>query len=248
MSKVPAVAVIFTQPQCNMYCTFCITEDSFDCMTPEQGLDLLSYLKTLGVKTLVIGGGEPFFWPYDLLALTRTAKEMGFVVQVGTNAVALPEGYEKAESIDRFILPLESVESGPHNDLRRYENRHHEIIMDCLETLGRAGKSATISTVVTAVNKDHVVDVGRWLGEYHEKYSNIHAWHIYQFIPEGRGGSPNAANLEPRQGIYEEVIREAFLLNLPFRVYRRSNMYHSQAVEFYWFEKGRIVSTADTSA
>ena len=231
----PTVAVMMLQPQCNMICNFCVTEDNFKSMSFEQAVAMLEHLKSIGVKSLVIGGGEPFDWPHDVLALTQKAKSIGFgTVQIGTNAVALPAGFAQVESVDRYVIPLESFESIAHNQMRKYKNQHHQIIMAVLTELGKAGKGVTISTVVTSFNKDEVLSVGSFLQRYHREYKNVHAWHIYQFLPIGRGGALNAENLAVPETVYIEVTAKAQAMNLPFKVFKRPQMYNSQTVDFFW--------------
>ena len=239
------VAVLFLQPRCNMHCTFCVTEDNFSAMTFDQGVALLNRLRDLGVRTVVLGGGEPFDWPHDVIALTREAKARGFTVQIGTNGIALPEGFERVESIDRWVLPLESVDPEPHNRMRLYRDRHHGIVTGRMAALGAAGRSITLSTVVTAVNRDDVLAVGRFLRTYHSRYGNVHAWHLYRFLPVGRGGAVNAASLTIPPEEYERLYREACSLDCGFRLYRRVDMYHSRTVDFFWYEGDRIVRGAE---
>lgn len=235
------VAVVFTQPACNMHCTFCITEDDFDTMTLVQGRTLLRHLKTIGVKSIVIGGGEPFDWPHDVVALARCAKSFGFkTVQVGTNGIALPEGFERITTIDRYVIPIESIDPEPHNAMRLFRDRHHDIILDRLRTLKRARKSVTLSTVITSVNRDHVLDLAEWMREHHDGSEHVHAWHLYQFVPRGRGGSVHGAALQIDPQEYEDIVESVQALGLPFRVYRRCDMYRSQTVEFFWYENGHI--------
>lgn len=237
----PRVAVVFLQPRCNMHCTFCITEDNFSAMTFQQGAALLGALKAGGtVRSVVLGGGEPFDWPHDVMALGRFGRSLGLLMQVGTNGVALPEGFETSDAFDRYVLPLESVEPGPHNAMRLYRRRHHEIIMDRLDALRRVGKSVTISTVITRHNVEHVAAVGEFLRRYVRLGGNVHAWHLYQFLPIGRGGSENELDLAIPETLYYAACAEAEALDLPFRIYRRGDMYHSRTVEFFWIERGRV--------
>lgn len=237
----PTVAVVFIQPQCNMHCTFCITEDTFDPMTFEQAVDLFQHLKAIGVRSLVIGGGEPFDWPGDLIAVAREAKRIGFsTVQVGTNGIALPGGFEFIDAIDRYVLPIESLEPKPHNAMRLYGDRHHAIIMDRLDSLKRAQKSVTLSTVITEVNRNGITELAEFLRKYHAESQHVHAWHLYQFIPIGRGGAIHRDELHIPAAEYEEICRSVKMLDLPFRVYRRADMYHSRTVDFFWFEGGQI--------
>ncbi len=234
------VAVIFLHPVCNMTCTFCITEDNFDTMSEGRAMDLLKTLKKENFKNVVFGGGEPFQWPGNLLRLTEEAKRMGFVVQVGTNAVTLPAHFESINSIDRYVLPVESVDPAIHNKMRFHKNKHHQLMIDCLHTLRSARKSVTISTIITKVNKDGLRALGLFLKELNQPHPFIHAWHLYKFIPEGRGGSVNASEHRVTDKEYTAVCSGVKDLDLPFTIYSRRDMYHSHTVDFFWYERGRL--------
>jgi len=237
-----SVAVVMLGSRCNMFCNFCVTEDSLSAMPWEYAVDLLKSLRAEGVRTVVFGGGEPFDWPGDVVRLTQTARTLGFrTIQVGTNGVSLPDGYEYIDSIDRYVLPLESRFAEPHNTMRRYKGRHHAIILDRLERLGDVGKSVTISTVMTAMNVDAVVGVGEFLREYQCDSECVHAWHVYRFLPLGRGGGVNAEALNVSTEEYEQVFQSVLDMGLDFRVYRRADMYHSKMVDFFWYEDGRVL-------
>ncbi|MEI7999258.1 MAG: radical SAM protein [Candidatus Omnitrophota bacterium] len=234
------VAVIFLHPACNMSCSFCITEDIFDAMTQEQALELLQTLKKENFKSIVFGGGEPFEWHGKLIELTKEAKRLGFQVQLGTNAVSLPHHYQTIESVDRFVLPLESATSSVHNRMRFYKNKHHQTIVDCLETLRSAKKSVTISTILTQINKDGLEDLAVYLKKLNAPENFIHAWHLYKFIPQGRGGSINAASLMISDEQYSKACESVMRMELPFRIYQRRDMYHSKSVDFFWYQEGRL--------
>ena len=237
----PTVAVVFMQPACNMHCTFCVTEDNFDVMMRSQAEALLTYLKMLGVKSLVIGGGEPFDWPGDLISISQYAKQLGFrTVQVGTNGIALPDGFENIESIDRFVISIESAHPAPHNAMRLYQNRHHDIIMNRLDKLKEAKKSVTLSTVITEVNKNAILQLAEFIHQHNEDSHHVHAWHLYQFIPVGRGGVVHGDDLRIEPEEYDAIVESVKALNLPFKIYRRSDMYASQTVDFFWYHHGEI--------
>lgn len=236
-----SVAVLFLQPRCNMTCSFCVTEDDFDAFEPAAARELLARLAQRGVETVTFGGGEPFAWPGGVMALAREAKRLGLRVQVGTNGVALPRGFERATEIDRWVLPLESTDPAVHDGLRRHgSGGHHALVLRRLEALGRAGRSATVSTVVTRPNAAGLGDLARWLGEHHARHGHLHAWHLYRFLPLGRGGRAHAAELEIPLDEYERRCDEVRELDLPFRLFRRRDMYRSRVVEFFWMKDGRV--------
>jgi len=234
------VAVIFLHPGCNMTCTFCITEDNFDAITQIQAIELLRTLKKENFDSVIFGGGEPFEWPGDLLALTREAKQLGFLVQIGTNAIALPKDYQNIKSIDRYVLPLESSVSVVHNKMRLYKNRHHQLIIDCLQQLRSVQKSVTLSTIVTKINVDGLQSLASFIKEFNSPQPFIHAWHLYKFIPQGRGGSLNAGDLIISDQEYAKACDGIQSMGLPFKIYQRKDMYHSKTVDFFWYEHGQL--------
>ena len=231
------VAVIMPLPACNMFCNFCITEDNFDCMSFEQALFAIEHIGHLGIKNIVFGGGEPFSWPHNIIKLCENAKDMGFLVQIGTNATCLPDGYETLSCIDRFVIPLESADEEVHNSMRFFPTGHFGVIMDCLKKL-KDKKSVTISTVLTNYNINGIVKLAEFLRKYDS--GHIHAWHLYQFIPEGRGGRANAMKLAPSPKDYYAACEAVRTMELPFHVFKRPDMYKSKTVGFFCFGNGNL--------
>ncbi|MFO0983779.1 MAG: radical SAM protein [Planctomycetota bacterium] len=205
----PVIAVVFLQPDCNMSCTFCVTEDTIDTMAFAQAVALLGELAARGIAHVVLGGGEPFTWPGDVVHLAEVAHARGFHVQVGTNGVALPAGFEHLAAIDRFVVPLESMHAATHDAMRRFQARHHALILERLRALKAAAKSITVSTVVTARNVNDVVLVGEFLRDQHAGSHTCDAWHLYRFLPLGRGGGARARAARDRRGVCAHAARRA---------------------------------------
>lgn len=233
------------QGDCNMTCTFCVTEDELQPFRFADAIALLDGLVQRGVTTVVFGGGEPLAWPGDVLRLAAQAKARGLTVQIGSNGVALPDGFAKLDSVDRWVLPLESVEPAVHEAMRIHSQGHHGVILDRLQALRRANRKVTISTVLTAVNLPGVMEVGRFLDDYHAVAHNVHAWHLYRFLPLGRGGARHQDSLEISATQYDEAWRQVKTLSLPFKVFRRADMYRSKTVEFFWTEGGVVRSGSE---
>lgn len=239
------VAVIMPLSGCNMFCNFCVTDDDFDCVSFEQAVSMLKYVGELGIKNVVFGGGEPFFWPHNIIRLCEKAKELGFIVQTGTNATKLPQGYEKLPCIDRFVIPVESADEKIHNSMRFFPNGHYSVVMDCLKRLRAKAKAVTVSTVVTNSNIAGLEGLADFLRGYDD--GHIHAWHLYRFIPKGRGGLMNAAKLAPAFDAYASACENIKAMDLPFHVFKRADMYNSKTVEFFRMEKGIIRTSAEFS-
>ncbi len=228
-----------------MDCTFCVTEDDFEPIAPGAALELLDRLAAEGVRTVTFGGGEPFAWPHDVLNLARAAKQRGLFVQIGTNGIALPAGFEELDEVDRWVMPLESTDARIHDSMRLHRGGHHALQLERLAALQKVGKSVTLSTVLTQSNQQSLPGLAEHLREYHAITQNIHAWHIYRFLPLGRGGSRNKRELDLTRDQYLEACEVVRALELPFTIYRRPDMYRSKTVEFYWSEGGRVVSGSE---
>ena len=69
------------------------------------------------------------------------------------------------------------------------------MILDCLKTLRAAQKSTTISTIITRVNQHELRFLAEFLKEFNQTRPFIHAWHLYKFLPKGRGGKVHADDL-----------------------------------------------------
>ena len=236
------IAALLLHARCNMTCTFCVTEDELEAMRFEEARALLDGLVARGFTSVILGGGEPFAGPGDLLALAAEARARGLLVQVGTNAIALPGGFERLDCFDRWILPLESTRSDVHDLLRHHGPGHHALVLERLATLRAAGRAVTVSTVLTAHNTPGLEELARFLADYCAQGGQLHAWHLYQFLPFGRGGTRHRDELEIPAEAYHDACERIAQLALPFRVYQRTNMYRPSSIKFFWKREGRIES------
>jgi MoaA/NifB/PqqE/SkfB family radical SAM enzyme len=223
-----------------MECPYCITEDGVQGLTFPDAVAALEAMRADGVDNIVLGGGEPLLWRHDAFLLAARAKQMGFYVQLGTNGIRLPPGFENRPEVDRYVLPLDSMDPAVHDYLRPWRESHHAMILARLERLRAVRKSTTISTVVTRRNAAGLEEVGDYLRGIDPAGEWIHAWHLYRFLPHGRGGEMNAADLAVTPGEYEEAVRGPRSAGLPFPVYRRFDMKKAKSVEFHWAEGGSL--------
>ncbi|GMV94057.1 MAG: hypothetical protein AMXMBFR82_38350 [Candidatus Hydrogenedentota bacterium] len=222
-----------------MTCTFCGTENSVDGLTPDQARDTLRVILQRGFSNVVLGGGEPFVWKHDVVALAREAKGMGLFVQIGTNGIDLPHGFEALACVDRFVLPLDGYDAESHNAVRIARDGHFQLILNRLEALRSAGKSVTVSTVVTSRNIGALNRIARQLAEYAERGGQLHAWHLYKFLPIGRGGREYADELAISDAEFIDACTSVKAAHPALTIYRRNDMRFSRHVDFFWYEGGK---------
>jgi MoaA/NifB/PqqE/SkfB family radical SAM enzyme len=230
------IAVLMLHPGCNMRCPFCITDEKMTAMDRDQAITLLEELRQRRADTLVLGGGEPFTGQGDVLWLARESKARGFFVQIGTNGIAMPADYARRKEVDRYVLPFESADSRHHNRMRPWKESHHSLILDRLEELREAGREVTISTVVNAENRRSLPEIAAFLSAWQAHGGQLHAWHLYRFIPAGRGGARNAGRLAIDTGAYHDAADAVRDLYPEITIFKRQDMRHSRTVDFFWFE------------
>jgi MoaA/NifB/PqqE/SkfB family radical SAM enzyme len=232
-----SIAVLLLLPDCDMACRFCGSEEDFTVMSPHQAEGLLRVLQGHSVRNVVFGGGEPILWPHGLVRLSELARDLGFLVQVSTSGAALPPGFEKISAIDRYILPLEAMDSDVHDRLRRYPGGgHHARVLDSVEKLVQASKEFTVSTVVTRENIELLPGIASFLDGLHAGGAAVHAWHLYRFLPIGRAGRRAAGSLSVPYDDYLEACRPLKAREMGFPVYRRVDIRRSRSVEYFWYE------------
>lgn len=249
------IAALFLLPDCDMACDFCASELGFDRMGFEQAVALFDDLVAAGYESVVLGGGEPCLWRdpqgRDLGDLARAARERGLVVQVNTNGIRLPEEPDAAThlpryltwpDVDRFVFPMDGASPERHDELRLIKGRrpegHFTLVQRRVVECTAAGQALTIGTVLTSRNVDQVPALIDWMGERVSRGTRIHAWHLYRFVPVGRGGATAELDLDPEP--YAAACDAAKAAGLPFPVWRRSDMTRPSTVEFLWYEKGEL--------
>jgi MoaA/NifB/PqqE/SkfB family radical SAM enzyme len=233
-----AIASVFLTPDCGMACRFCGSERGFDAMTQEEAFALLDRVAEAGVTNVVLGGGEPLQWKPGLAPLLERGRALGLVMQVCTNGLHLPTDPLAWPRADRFILPLEATVPALHDGLRRFPGGHQRVVLGHLEALVGMGRRVTLSTVVTRENLDEVPRLGDLLLDYQRRGVLIHAWHLYRFIPTGRAGLANGADLTLPKEAYRIAVQAQKDRGLPFPVYRRSDLRHPSTVLYFWKESG----------
>ncbi|MBL8992231.1 MAG: radical SAM protein [Spirochaetia bacterium] len=258
--KPPRYAVVMLLPHCNMRCDFCITDGFMGTLTEEETAPLIRLFKREGFASVVLGGGEPLLWKPGLDAgassdrrerpavfeLAKRLKAEGFETQLGTNGIALPAGFETKTEIDRYVLPLDGPDAETHERVRRYGSGHFALVRDRIETCFRSGKSLTLSTVVTRFNASKIKALYELIAGWHAARPFLHAWHLYQFVPSGRGGFRNADRLSVDPAVFEDAVRAVREAKPAFQVFKRPDLFHSKDVEFFWKEDDNLLRRLHT--
>jgi MoaA/NifB/PqqE/SkfB family radical SAM enzyme len=232
-----------------MDCPFCGADAGFETMDFETALDLLKELKRASLESVVLGGGEPMLWKGGLQRLAQEARRLGLLVQIGSNATRVGADPRFLKSFDRWVLPLESLPGGAHEGMRPWgPGPHALVVLQLMERLKALGVEVTLSSVVTPENLDQLPELGRLIRGYQREGGRLHAWHLYRFLPQGRGGECNASRFQTQPGEFELLgarLKEGFP---QLRIYLRGDMYHSRQVGFYWKASGKLCAALPQAA
>jgi MoaA/NifB/PqqE/SkfB family radical SAM enzyme len=233
-----AIASLFLLPECDMACRFCGSESGFETMGQQEAEDLLETLEAQGVLNVVLGGGEPLLWPHQMDALIQKGRDLGLLMQLCTTGLHLSKEEKQWPQVDRLILPLESLEEGVHDWLRRYPGGHHRVVMQHLEQAVGTERRITVSTVVTRENIAELPRLGDHLAQLVGRGLKLHAWHLYRFIPTGRAGTKHRDALDLSAEDYLGAVQREKGKGRPFPIFRRSDLRHPSSVIYIWRERG----------
>ncbi|CCC80967.1 7-carboxy-7-deazaguanine synthase QueE [Thermoproteus tenax] len=101
---------------CNLRCSWCDTKSSWDGGVEMETEEVLAELKRMGVRHLVVTGGEPLLWKRELVPLVKELKSEGWYIEVETNGTIDPG--ELAQYVDQFNVSPKLSNSGMPEALR----------------------------------------------------------------------------------------------------------------------------------
>jgi organic radical activating enzyme len=166
-------AILYIAEKCNQNCVFCLEVDRtwapFVDPTTTEVLAEIDRLHERGAQHITFMGGETFFRK-DLPHILRHAKSAGFTrVGVTTNGTVLSKkGFIK----DLVDSGLDFIEFSVHGHTPELTTRivrtavSHERQASALDEINEFGGPLTIvNVVVCEENKDHLVDIARYVCE-----------------------------------------------------------------------------------
>jgi MoaA/NifB/PqqE/SkfB family radical SAM enzyme len=165
--------------KCNLRCPFCFGPDhDLESMNTKDILRVIERLHKLGVKAIILSGGEPTLLP-ELHIILRYMKELGFTVVLSTNGILLREELPAIASYLNWLsLPLDSPIEGECQKLRVGCADHAAKIKSLMQFIRRNYPSVFIKlgTVVCMINVKSVGGILDFLGP--EAFP--HTWKLYQ--------------------------------------------------------------------
>jgi radical SAM protein with 4Fe4S-binding SPASM domain len=191
---------------CNFRCPYCYLDARpHDELTSEECRDLILQGKELGVRKVIILGGEPMIYP-RILEKIRFIRAQGLEVEIFTNGSNMTaENAEELAQLDvKVVLKMNTMDPAKQNLLCGIPDAH-EIIQEAFKNLkaagyGAGGKSMAVSSVISTENYDELKDLWCWLRDQQiDPYFEM-------ITPQGSATDNDWLYLDP--GKIEDLFRE----------------------------------------
>jgi radical SAM protein with 4Fe4S-binding SPASM domain len=175
--------------RCNFHCQYCYipTKLSFENeLSFEELRDAILQAKALGVKKIIVLGGEPMLYP-QALKMLKFIRAEGLDVEMFTNGFGITPDVAK-QLFDLSILVVLKMNSRKEDvqDALAGKKGAYKIIQDAFNNLKNAGyptkdKRLGVSTVICQQNFEEIVLMWEWLRQQKiEPYFEI-------ITPQGKG-------------------------------------------------------------
>ena len=172
--------------RCNLNCSYCHRTATPNCEPTLYEINhILSILKYVGIKKIIISGGEPFYRS-DISQIIVKIIELGFEIDICTNATLLNK--EKIHGISPYLseisVSIDSCCPTIHDDLRGKTGSWKSTISG-IKLLKKAGMEIHTISLLTLSNiysVEKTVDFLKSLG--------VHSCSFIGHIPVGVGKNP----------------------------------------------------------
>lgn len=179
--------------RCNLDCSFCWGPDHSipDGLDTEDWKRTIDFFSSRGTHSVVFTGGEPLLRP-DIGELIKHGKDRDMRVTLSTNTLLLARRADAVlPHIDEIGVPLDGSSMQNNVRMRLGTKSHFQKVVQALRLVRDMNSNieTTIRTVVSAINKDDIQQIGTLLSSMPELFDR---WKIYQFAPVSIGAQHEA--------------------------------------------------------
>ncbi|NOY25970.1 MAG: glycosyltransferase [Oligoflexia bacterium] len=156
----PLTLLLLINRGCNLRCAFCdLWQDHIHMPVAERVLPLLDDAVSIGTKTLVITGGEPFLHP-DLFVAVAQAKARGLSVNITTNGTRLFKRWDECRTsgVDSLSFSIDGLEA-THDRLRGQSGAWRKTMAALDRVLADGSMAASVYFTATCDNVHELISV-----------------------------------------------------------------------------------------
>ncbi len=167
---------------CNLNCDFCFWDKRISDTSLEFKRNIVDQIIKTGIRTVTVSGGEPLC-SKDLLSVLKYMHQNNLEIILHTNGLKMDRKVVKklAPLISRVSLTLDGADKEMVYKMRKNRQIFRYTIF-LINFLNKLNIPTSIKTLVTKVNKDIVINIGKTLENLPIQY-----WSLLRFIPIGRG-------------------------------------------------------------
>lgn len=172
--------------RCNLSCMHCVNNSGEPYpseLTTEEILSLIDILSSMGATRITLSGGEPLLHP-DFFRIVAHTRKAPMTVYIFTNGTLLTE-----DTVEKFVrlgvkqvaTSIDSMDENIHDTFRGQKGALKQTLR-AINLLKRAGISVRVSLSIVQVNKNHFIDILKYL-----KDENLTDYQIAPVKFSGRG-------------------------------------------------------------
>ena len=155
----PETLILMLTKRCNLGCVFCDIHNSNEEMEAEDAVRVIDNANRLGIKWLVITGGEPFLHK-GLFDIVERAKSLNLKISVTTNGSLIDIDKIRSSQIDLISVSLDGI-GKTHDSLRKNDGLYEKVKNNILE-LKKNKQNISINFVVTNKNVHELEKIYNW--------------------------------------------------------------------------------------
>ncbi|KYK33850.1 MAG: hypothetical protein AYK19_12845 [Theionarchaea archaeon DG-70-1] len=155
--------------RCNLSCVHCANDSGDplpDELTTQEIFSLIDTLSSMGVRKILLTGGEPLLNP-DIFKIAEHARKSPMHVIVFTNATLITEKHIKKfkkAGVNRFGTSIDSMDEDVHDTFRGQKGALKRALHG-ITLLQKAGFPIEVNVSIAQINKDHLVDILKYFKE-----------------------------------------------------------------------------------
>ena len=167
---------------CNLDCDFCFWDTRMPDVSLEFKKIIIDEIVKTGIRKVTISGGEPLC-SNNFLETIKYMYEKKLEIILHTNGLKLNK--KLAEQIAPMISRISLTLDASNNDMMKKMRKNEELLNHTLfliELFNNLNVKVNIKTLVTKVNKEDIINIGKILQSLPIQY-----WSLLEFNPIGRG-------------------------------------------------------------
>ncbi len=186
---------------CDFKCIYCYAENKQvlkNELTQKELFDVIIQARDLGVRTMVVLGGEPMLYPH-LMEMICFIREHELKVELFTNGanMTVAAAKELFENDVTVVLKMNTFREELQDKLSGIKGAYRQIqtAFDNLEKSGYPGKESKlgVSTIICKENYDEAEKLWKWL-----RQKNVVPY-FEMITPQGRAWEKDALYVEPKK-------------------------------------------------